>query len=326
MVFSIAMTHPSANDTAHPHAELLALDWGTSSLRAVLLDQHGQVLRQHSSADGILRIPAQGFAPFFEANFRDWMDRDRFFCLISGMAGSQQGWAEAPYCPCPAGFDELADQLKWIETERIAIVPGMSCLRAGLASSPTLASIPDVMRGEEVQVFGALRSLGCNDARMVLPGTHSKWVQVRDSRIQHFHTCMTGEMFALLRQHSILSRTLPALDSPADHELDTQAFDEAVALAVKSPGLLATAFSTRSLGLWGTLSPSALLSHLSGLVIGEELRCQHLTAGEEVIVIGAHALNLRYGRALESLGLQPRCLGAEATWAGLFSLYQSIRA
>ena len=304
---------------------LLALDWGTSTLRAVLLNSQGKVLRQHSSGDGIMNIPANGFAPFFEANFADWMCRDDLFCLISGMAGSQQGWVEAPYCPCPAGFDELAAHLKWVEPGRIGIVPGLSCLHAGLPDSQHLRQIPDVMRGEEVQVFGALQSLGLKDALMVLPGTHSKWVQVRDSRIERFQTCMTGELFALLRQHSILSRTLPALHGAADSELDTTAFDEGVALALASPSLLTTAFSTRSLGLWKTLSPSALLSHLSGLVIGEELRCQHLATGTEVMVIGSDALRLRYGRALDQIGMKTRSMGAEATWQGLFALYESIQ-
>ena len=321
MVFSAPMTLPHTDESA----QLLALDWGTTALRAVLLDAAGHVLRQHSSANGILSIPSNGFAPYFEATFADWICRNGIFCLISGMAGSQQGWVEAPYCPCPAGFDELANHLKWVEPSRIAIVPGLSCLRPGVPGSQSLSQIPDVMRGEEVQVFGALQSLGLKDALMVLPGTHSKWVQVRDGRVASFQTCMTGEVFALLRQHSILTRTLPPLGGPADSELDETAFDEAVSLAMLAPGLLSTAFSTRSLGLWKALSPNALVSHLSGLVIGEELRCQHLSPGTEVIVIGSDALCLRYGRALRQLGMHVRCLGSEATWSGLLSIYKNIK-
>lgn len=306
-------------------ATLLALDWGTTALRAALLDARGNVLHEHSSANGILSISSNGFASFFEANFSAWISHKGILCLISGMAGSQQGWVEAPYCPCPAGFGELATHLKWVEPGRIAIVPGLSCLRPGVPASLSLSQIPDVMRGEEVQVFGALRSLGCQEALVVLPGTHSKWVQVRDARIDSFQTCMTGELFALLRQHSILARTLPPSGGPDDGMLDETAFDEAVALAMVSPGLLSTAFSTRSLGLWKALSPAALLSHLSGLVIGEELRCQHLSHGTDVIVIGSAALCLRYGRALQQLGMRVRCLGSEATWNGLFSIYKTIK-
>jgi 2-dehydro-3-deoxygalactonokinase len=319
------MTPSNSQDSA----QLLALDWGTSALRAVLLDSQGQVLRQHSSGNGILNIPDNGFAPFFEANFEDWMSGSGIFCLISGMAGSQQGWAEAPYCPCPAGFDELAAHLKWVDPGRIAIVPGLSCLHPGPPRSQSLQHIPDVMRGEEVQVFGALHILGMQDALMVLPGTHSKWVQVKTNRVQSFQTCMTGEMFALLRQHSILSRTLPALPnetgSAAHAELDTAAFDEAVMLAMRASGLLQTAFSTRTLGLWKTLSPTALVSHLSGLVIGEELRCQHLAPGTEVVVIGSDALRERYGRALELIGMHTRSLGSEATWHGLFAVHKALK-
>jgi 2-dehydro-3-deoxygalactonokinase len=300
------------------------VDWGTTSLRAVLLDAQGNIVQQHSSANGILSIPANGFAPFFEANFADWMDQESSFCLISGMAGSQQGWVEAPYCPCPAGFDEVVARLQWVEPGRIAIVPGLSCLHPGLPGSAALGQIPDVMRGEEVQVFGALQILGLQDALMVLPGTHSKWVKVKARRVQSFQTCMTGELFALLRQHSILSRTLPALTDDPDSTLDAAVFDDAVMLAMRAPSLLSTAFSTRTLSLWNTLSPAALVSHLSGLVIGEELRCQCLAPGTEVVVIGADALRERYRRALKLSGMQPRSLGAEATWQGLLAIGETL--
>lgn len=301
---------------------LLALDWGTSSLRAVLLNARGEILREHSSGQGILNIPAGGFAAFFAQQFGDWLQGSNALCLISGMAGSQQGWAEAPYCPCPAGFDEIAASLHWLQPGRIAIVPGLSCLREGLPHSQALRHIPDVMRGEEVQVFGALQLLGLQDARLLLPGTHSKWVQVQNGRIASFQTCMTGELYALLRQHSILSRSLPDGDCP----LDTQAFDEAVQLALRGPGLLSTAFSTRSLALWQALEPAALLSHLSGLVIGEELRGQGLHAGDALIVIGSPALQLRYERALRLLGARVTLLGAEATWQGLRAIHERLQS
>ena len=131
-------------------------------------------------------------------------------CLISGMAGSKQGWVEAPYCACPAGFADVAAQLRWITDPALrlptAIVPGLSCEHA--CDLPQLDSVPDVMRGEEVQIFGAMHLGGVQDGLFILPGTHSKWAWVRDGRVTGFQSFMTGEFFALLSQHSLLARTI----------------------------------------------------------------------------------------------------------------------
>jgi 2-dehydro-3-deoxygalactonokinase len=159
----------------------------------------GAPLEERSFARGILTVPAGGFPEAFQACFGDWMTPGTL-CLISGMAGSKQGWREAPYCACPAGFDAIAAQLEWVEPGRIAIVPGLSIERNG---------VPDVMRGEETQIFGALQLLGLDNARLVLPGTHSKWVTVANRQVTDFSTWMTGEFYALLRQHSLLARMMP---------------------------------------------------------------------------------------------------------------------
>jgi 2-dehydro-3-deoxygalactonokinase len=142
---------------------LVGVDWGTSSLRAARIAADGSVLEERSSTRGILTVPAGGFEAVLEETCGDWL-ADGTLCLVSGMAGSRQGWREAPYCPCPAGFAELQRALAWIMPGRIALVPGLSCEDAG---------VPDVMRGEEVQVFGALSLLGVTDGWFVLPGTHS---------------------------------------------------------------------------------------------------------------------------------------------------------
>ena len=313
---------------------LLAIDWGTSSLRAVLLDASGQVQREHRSAHGILSIPADGFAPFFEANFSDWMCRNgkkrSVICLLSGMVGSRQGWREAAYCPCPAGPHDLARHMCWIEPGRIGIVPGLSHRWPALIGADGLDTVPDVMRGEEVQVFGALRLLGLRDARLVLPGTHSKWVEVRNGCIVGFQTAMTGEVYALLRQHSILARTLPAAAAHATEPWEPAVFDRAVAWALCSPGLLTTAFSTRTLALLDGVPAEDLLSHLSGLVIGEELRAQsaqgQLGAGTRVVVVGSGTLTERYARALTQMAVQAEVLGESATWRGLLELAQHLSA
>jgi 2-dehydro-3-deoxygalactonokinase len=294
---------------------LVAVDWGSSSLRGARLDADGAVLEERSCARGVLTVEAGGFGRIFDEQFADWMAGADTLALISGMAGSKQGWVETPYCPCPARFDDLRAQLAWVDGRSVAIVPGMTCKHAG---------IPDVMRGEETQVFGALQLLGRQDGLFVLPGTHSKWVLVRAGRIQSFSTVMTGEFYALLRQHSILARSMPA----GEPEFDGPAFDQGVSVALSSRSLMQTAFSVRSLSLFDRVRAAALPSYLSGLVIGDELRSQMvhgLDGGGQVVVIGSDALAPRYERALSQQGVTVQQVGAQASWRGLWAIAQAIQ-
>ncbi|WP_298924193.1 2-dehydro-3-deoxygalactonokinase [uncultured Ramlibacter sp.] len=295
---------------------LVAVDWGTTSLRAALLDGDGRVLAEHASAQGILAVPPGQFASVLAAACAQWERPAGQLVLMSGMVGSRQGWQEAPYCPCPAGFAEVAAQLAWVQDAppslRVAIAPGLSCEQDG---------VPDVMRGEEVQVFGALDLLGLDGGLFVLPGTHSKWVRVQGRRIAHFATFMTGEVYALLRKHSILARTM----AQADGALDTQAFTRGVEHARAAGNLLHAAFSARTLSLFGRIQEAALPSYLSGLVIGEELRSQSLDAAQgPVVVIGSDALTARYELALQCLGVRAQTVGPQATWRGLWSIAQTL--
>lgn len=303
---------------------LVALDWGTSSLRGARLAADGQVLEERSFARGILTVAPGEFPSVFESCFGDWMKAPGALCLMSGMVGSQQGWLEAPYCSCPAGFEEVASKLAWVTPGRVAIVPGLVCEHEGIPDVTRLNRIPDVMRGEETQIFGALKLLGRQDALLVLPGTHSKWVRVQAGRIQSFSTFMTGEFFALLRQHSILSRTLPVNASASDGEFDSEAFEQGVTLALRSDSLLHSAFSVRTLSLFDRLPAAALPSYLSGLVIGEELRAQTLKSGDELIIIGSEVLTQRYQNALALRSVAAQRIGSQATWAGLWAIAQTI--
>lgn len=290
---------------------LLAIDWGTSSLRGALLDARGEVLEERGLPRGIMTVAPGEFPAVLRDAFGDWLQRSAL-ALICGMAGSRQGWGEAPYCRCPAGFADVARQLAWVEPGRVAIVPGLSCEHDGA---------PDVMRGEETQVLGALQLLGIAGCLLVLPGTHSKWVRVADGRIATFSTCMTGEVYGLLRRHSILARTLP----DADGAFDEAAFLQGVAHARRAPGLLQSAFSTRTLSLFGLMADAALPSYLSGLVIGEELRSQALDrTGEPVVVIGSPELTARYALALQAWAVPVRRVGSEATWRGLWAIAQTL--
>jgi len=289
---------------------LVAVDWGTSSLRGALLDADGRVLDEQSHPRGILGVAPGGFAAVFDELFGPWMRaEDGTRCLVSGMAGSRQGWVEAPYCPCPAGLDDVRAHIIDIDSgqaSRVSIVPGLSHEHDG---------VPDVMRGEEVQIFGAMTLTGLRDALFVLPGTHNKWARVEGGRVTGFRTSMTGEFYALLAQRSILARTIDA-EAP----LDEAAFRDGVARAANGAGLLHNAFGARTLALFERRSAGALASYLSGVLIGEELRAQPLQVQGPLVLVGAPQLAARYALALQSLGVASRTLGAEATWAGLHAL------
>ena len=292
---------------------MIAIDWGTSSLRGARLGADGELLEERAFARGILTVAPGGFPSVFEECFGDWMTGGAL-CLIAGMAGSRQGWVEAPYCACPAGASDLAARLAWVEPGRIAIVPGISRESNG---------VPDVMRGEETQVVGTLRLLGLSRGTFVLPGTHSKWVQVEAGRVIDFETYMTGEFFALLSQHSILARSLP--DASPDPGLVPDAFDAGVRHAMAGPGLLHTAFGLRSLALFERLAESHRRSFLSGVVIGEELRSRGVRADQPVILVGAPALTHRYERALGMLGVPATSVSGAASWRGLHGIAQTLR-
>jgi 2-dehydro-3-deoxygalactonokinase len=289
---------------------LIAIDWGTTSLRGARLGTTGQVLESREFARGILTVKPGQFEAVFKEHFGDWMQAPNALCLISGMAGSRQGWQEAPYCPCPAGFAELGQHLLWLQPGRIALVPGLSCLGQDALHTA------DVMRGEEVQIFGALQLAERDSATLVLPGTHSKWVQVQSGRVTQFQTFMTGEVYALLSQQSILAKTLDL-----NGAFDEAAFLQGVDQSQTAGSVLNKLFAVRTLGLFERMSAAALPSYLSGLLIGEELRTQSVSVhSAPVIMIGSNTLTQRYTLALQHLGIACESRGAEATWAGLFAL------
>lgn len=293
----------------HEVKPIVAVDWGTSSLRVARLDGEGHAIDAREFPRGILTVAPGDFPAVLDQACGDWM-RGGVLALICGMAGSRQGWKEAPYAPCPAGLRDVASRLAWIEPGRIALVPGLACEAGG---------VPDVMRGEETQAFGALRLLEAQDATLVMPGTHCKWVRAGAGRIESFSTYMTGEFYALLRQHSILARTLPAEDG----ELDEAAFVQGVRHAMGAGSLLHAAFSARTLSLFDRVAEAAAPSYLSGLLIGEELRAA--SPGEPVVLVGADKLTGRYALALGHLGLPHCTLGPEATWRGLHAVAQEIK-
>ena len=273
-----------------------------------MISSDGIVLDKRAFPQGILQVAHGQFQNVFEQRFGDWMT-DTAMCLVSGMAGSRQGWREAPYCPCPSGFEDIAQHLQWIEKDRIGIVPGLSTFND---------TTPDVMRGEEIQIFGALTTLQIQSAQFVLPGTHSKWAHVDDGKISAFKTFMTGEFYALLSQHSILAKTcLP--DAPLKKEV----FLDGVMQSQKAGGLLHHAFSARSLALFEKLNPAQSSSYISGLLIGEEIKSAKVDLQDQttpLFILGNSQLTQRYAYALEALNLSAQALADEVTWSGIWAL------
>ena len=236
------------------------------------------------------------------------------------MVGSAQGWREAKYLPTPTSLDALARGLTLVERHDgppLHIVPGL--LQQG--------ALPNVMRGEETQVLGVLAGLALPaDAPVLigLPGTHSKWVLARQGRIEQFHTFMTGEVFAALRGHTILGKTMQAAATP-----DDEAFVRGLEVSRGSDaalGLLSHIFSTRTLGLTGTLAPTAQADYLSGLLIGHEVvslaraQDQTPTTPQALVLCGEPDLCRRYAIALQTCGFAAPSIATQATATGLWQI------
>ncbi|MFJ2464238.1 2-dehydro-3-deoxygalactonokinase [Pseudomonas sp. NPDC087615] len=315
-------------------AQLIALDWGTTSLRAYKLAAGGVVLEQRSLSSGIMQLPktprvingrecADGFELAFDEACGDWLNAQPDLPVIAcGMVGSAQGWREAAYCETPANVANLGKSLQTVVSlrgTRVHIVPGVI----------QRSRLPNVMRGEETQVLGILQNLPveAGDELLIgLPGSHSKWVEVVDGCITHFDTFMTGEVFAVLSDHSILGRT-----QQQGAAFDGQAFDRGIQVALSADGelgVLSTLFSARTLGLTGELSPTAQADYLSGLMIGHELaalasvqrRRRNNPNLPSIILIGNAPLCVRYSRALDACGFAKVTLAEQATERGLWQL------
>ena len=289
-------------------AGFIALDWGTSSFRAYLVGADGAVRDERASAEGILSVTDGAFEPVFERQAASW--DTALPVLASGMITSRQGWREVPYAPAPAGPAELAAGVTRFRAgggRVIAFVPGVSVRVQN--------GVPDVMRGEETQIVGALTG---QSGLFVMRGTHCKWVAVEAGRIARFATFMTGEMFAVLKGHSILGR-LMTVDGGHGPGF-ARGVEAGLAGARSGAGLLHDLFSVRTLGLFGDVAGDDLAAYLSGLLIGSEIsgaRAMFAPGPDGVTVIGAAALAEPFGKALAIAGIAWRPGPADAAVRGL---------
>jgi 2-dehydro-3-deoxygalactonokinase len=294
-------------------------DWGTTQLRLFLCNDAGVLDRRFGRGIAQLeRSPPDEFA----AVAGDWLDDHRVDdAVLAGMVGSRTGWLETAYAPCPATAADLIASIARTECGdvSIAIVPGLSCV------GPSGA--PDVMRGEETQLFGALAlepRLRTERHVVALPGTHTKWVVVEDGRVIQFQTALTGELFALLRTSSTLLKTGGA----ASDAFDDDAFATGLDAARSERSLLHALFQVRSQQLVAGATPSYATSLLSGLLIGSDVNgAAELHHATDVTLIGERELASLYARALEARDARTRTLdGNECALAGLNAFARALSA
>ena len=297
---------------------LVGVDWGTSSCRAYLMDREGGILKSASTDKGIMQVEGGAFAETLAALIGSWR-RPGLPVILSGMIGSRQGWIEVPYVTIPASFDEIGKALvRHPEDDDIYIAPGLSQDLPGQA--------PDVMRGEETQIIGAVGDMSDRQL-LVMPGTHSKWVLVEDRKIVWFATFMTGELFAVLKNHSILGRLM----ATGDGEEDRSAFKQGLDAAGTLPGgLLQHLFSARTLALFDRLPEHAVAPYLSGLLIGHEIadalgNLEKTSGLPPITVIGASALAKRYVDALDHAEFDARQAGEDRAAIGQNQLARAAK-
>jgi 2-dehydro-3-deoxygalactonokinase len=286
---------------------LVGLDWGTSAARAYRIAAGGEVLDVRSASLGVQHVRDGGFADALATLLGDWraLDAPRLAC---GMIGSRQGWIEVPYCATPASVEALAQAITRVPRGGLAIIPGVVTREAD--------GTPDVMRGEETQVLGALDA-GTTHALVVLPGTHSKWVKVEAGAITGFTTYLTGELYAALLHHTILGR----LAAPST-AFDEAAFLRGVARGLGGGMLAHDVFGARTLALFGELAPVGVCDWLSGLLIGAEVaaaRAAH-PGVDTVHVVGDADLAQRYVAALDAARWHARVPAPHAAARGLWQL------
>jgi 2-dehydro-3-deoxygalactonokinase len=282
---------------------LIGIDWGTTSFRAWRMGAGGKVLDTVADGPGILAAAALpgGFHQALQDSIGSWLDGAPV--IASGMITSRNGWVETPYLPLPLDTAALAASLTL--HDKIHFV-------TGAVSDPDGAA-PDVMRGEETEIIGHLAG-GGGDGLFVLPGTHSKWAWAQDGRLTAFRTVMTGEVFAALRDHTILGRLIQPGTGSED------AFRRGVQAGQGGGALLGRIFAARTLALMDGLAPDHIADYLSGLLIGDEVAQGTRDADSPVTIIGRGDLAARYQTAFQMIGLTARIAPPGMARRGLWEI------
>ena len=282
--------------TDRARGPFLAVDWGTTN-RRVYRVVDGRVEETQRDDRGILAVGPDGFAAEAQG-IRARMGDLPMLC--AGMVGSNRGWIDVPYVDCPADPAALAANIRWVEPGRTAIVPGVAMRAPGRA---------DVMRGEEVQLLGALAAgLVPGDALLCQPGTHCKWATLAGGSIVRFATAMTGELFALLQKHSLLAAQMTAPVAPGAD------FARGVADAADD-ALLTRLFGVRAEFVTGSRDDLGAASYVSGLLIGTDVRAQRV-ADRDVFLLADAQLGALYADAITAAGGRAHTIDSQAAFVG----------
>lgn len=294
---------------------LIALDWGTTRARAFLISETGAVLERRIADRGIQSVPSGGYPEAFAELAGDFRKAAPDAAIVlAGMVGSRNGWVEARYVPCPASPAEIAAAAIKVVLDAgttATILPGLSCDDGAF----------DVMRGEETLIVG----LGLSDGIACLPGTHSKWAEIRQGRITRFASFMTGEVYGLLRNDSILARLAEA---PSEEDA-IEGAARGRAAAGRPGGLLNSAFAARTEVIAGRMAGAAVGPYLSALLVGQEIAGAEALfgQGQEIHLVADGALAESYGAGLQARKHSVRVISPEAAFvAGIRRLAADIAA
>ncbi|MFZ6712358.1 2-dehydro-3-deoxygalactonokinase [Undibacterium sp. TC9W] len=311
---------------AKENVSLIGIDWGSTGLRIFLIGQSGRLIDSQEAASGIsvMQGGQTAYVRVLQELAGDWLTSWPDVPLLAcGMVGSKHGWQEVPYVQSPADAHDIAINILSIDAGNLRPVPSRLGIVPGLLYR---GDAPDVMRGEESQIVGALQGQPdwASQSCVVMPGTHSKWASIVDGKVQAFATHMTGELFAVLKQHSVLGRLMPAVQGESSDASFIAGLD--VARKMMAQGLSHQLFSVRTLGLMGDMPPDGLADYLSGLLIANELlaglhwRSEHGLAHAPLILIGDASLCGRYSLALSRFGVKPDAILLNTAPAGLWHL------
>ncbi len=296
------------------NAKMIGLDWGTTSFRAFLIDQDGHVLDQKTNENGILAVPNNDFKGVLISAIKVWLDQHPALPIVaSGMITSRNGWHETPYLSLPANINDFANALTPLTLSNDIVIHFITG-----ASYENENGVPDIMRGEETQIIGEVEA--SDNEIFLLPGTHSKWAITQDEKIIGFTSFMTGEVYAVLKEHTILGALMKECSS-----LNDDAFLKGVLMQQKQDiSILHQIFTARTLALFDKLENEDIADYLSGLLIGEEIKSalNQYDANKETIIkiIGRGDLAARYARALDAFGLNHKIINDEVTAMGHYKI------
>lgn len=307
--------------TMFDNATLIGLDWGTTSFRAHLIGSDGVLLDTIHSPEGIMSPEGKDFAKTFKMLVGPWLSEyPNLPVIASGMITSRNGWLETPYLPLPAGPSDFANALTCLDindTQKIYFVTG--------ASYKNDAGDPDIMRGEEVQILGCLQENNGPQEIFLLPGTHSKWAIARLGTIESFMSFMTGEIYALLNNHSILG----TLATPNKKSLSDGFLKGVKRRLGSSTSLLHQVFSARTLALFDQLPSDEISDFISGLLIGDEVKSAvrkfNIEASQAVHIIGRDDLAEKYSIALDAINISNKITSEHAAATGLYQIAKGAR-